>query len=155
MPHVVRHLIAYPCEAREKPFSTPRDVKEEPMLIANYMPLVLLTLMSLVVVGVIISLGHFFGPKNPTREKLMPYESGSDPIGQPQGTRFSVKFYMVAISFILFDLETVFIIPWAMSWRDSAALGYGFYSFCVMAVFLAILTIGLVYEWSQGGLEWD
>ena len=125
------------------------------MSIVDYMPLIVLIVMSLGVVALLIGLGHLMGPKNPTREKLMPYEAGSDPIGQPQGSRFSVKFYMVAISFILFDLETIFIIPWAMSWRDSAALGYGLYSFGVMAVFLTILTIGLVYEWSQGGLEWD
>ncbi|RDV38886.1 NADH-quinone oxidoreductase subunit A [Bradymonadaceae bacterium TMQ3] len=125
------------------------------MLIANYIPLILLVLVAVAVVGGIIFAAEFFGPKNPTREKLMPYESGSDPLSEPQASRFSVKFYMVAISFILFDLETVFVIPWAMSWRESAAMGHGFYSFAVMALFLAILTIGLVYEWSQGGLEWD
>jgi NADH-quinone oxidoreductase subunit A len=125
------------------------------MEIANYMPLVLLALMAVGVAGVIIALATFFGPNNPTREKVMPYESGSDPIGTPHGMRFSIKFYLVAISFILFDLETIFVIPWTMTWRDSAALGHGLYSFGVIAVFLTILTIGLVYEWSQGGLEWD
>ncbi len=125
------------------------------MVLADYIPLILLTLMAFGVVVVIISLAQFFGPKNPTPEKMMPYESGSNPIGEPHGMRFSVKFYMVAISFILFDLETIFVIPWAMSWQDSNALGHGFYSFSVMAIFLTILTIGLVYEWSQGGLEWD
>ncbi len=125
------------------------------MVIADYLPLLVLTAMALGVVTVIICLAQFFGPKNPTPEKMMPYESGSDPIGEPQATRFSVKFYMVAISFILFDLETIFVIPWAMSWQDSAALGHGLYSFAVMAIFLSILTVGLVYEWSQGGLEWD
>lgn len=125
------------------------------MVIAQYLPLLLLTAVALIMVTAIISVAHFFGPKNPTRQKLMPYESGSDPIGEPHGMRFSVKFYMVAISFILFDLETIFVIPWAMSWRESAALGHGLYSFSVMALFLTILTIGLVYEWSQGGLEWD
>ena len=125
------------------------------MLIADYLPLVLLATMALGVVTVLICLATFLGPTNPTAEKLMPYESGSDPIGQPHGMRFSIKFYLIAISFILFDLETIFVIPWAMSWRDSAAMGHGLYSFGVMAIFLAILTIGLVYEWSQGGLEWD
>ena len=125
------------------------------MLIEDYIPLVLLASMAFVVVCVLIGLATFLGPSNPTAEKLMPYESGSDPIGQPHGMRFSIKFYLVAISFILFDLETVFVIPWTMSWRDSAAVGHGVYSFGVMFVFLALLTIGLVYEWSQGGLEWD
>lgn len=125
------------------------------MLISDYLPLLLLLLIAAVVVSVIIFLSRKMGPSNPTKEKLMPYESGSDPIGSPKDLRFSVKFYMVAISFILFDLETVFVIPWAMSWRQSDALGHGLYSFGIMFVFLAILTIGLVYEWSQGGLEWD
>ena len=125
------------------------------MLIFDYVPLVLLALMALGVSAVIIGLSTFFGPSNPTREKLMAYESGSDPIGEVHGMRFSIKFYLVAISFILFDLEAIFVIPWAMSWRDSIAMGHGLYSFSVMAIFLAILTVGLVYEWSQGGLEWD
>ena len=125
------------------------------MLISDYVPLILLAFMALSVVAVIIALATFFGPSNPTAEKLMPYESGSNPIGQPHGMRFSIKFYLVAISFILFDLEAIFVIPWAMTWRDSAAMGHGVYSFGVMAIFLAILTVGLVYEWTQGGLEWD
>ena len=125
------------------------------MLISDYVPLLLLAFMALGVVTVIICLATFFGPSNPTPQKLMAYESGSDPIGEPHGLRFSIKFYLVAISFILFDLEAIFVIPWAMTWRDSAAMGHGLYSFGVMAIFLAILTIGLVYEWTQGGLEWD
>lgn len=125
------------------------------MTIADYVPLLILAVMAVGVVTVLIVVATVFGPTNPTVEKLMAYESGSDPIGDPQSMRFSIKFYLIAISFILFDLETIFIIPWAMSWRDSAAMGHGLYSFGVMFIFLAILTIGLVYEWSQGGLEWD
>lgn len=125
------------------------------MEIADYLPLILLALASLATVSGLILATNWLGPKNPTREKIIPYESGSDPIGQVRGMRFSVQFYLVAISFILFDLEIVFIIPWAMSWAQSSALGHGFYSFIVMSIFLMILTVGLVYEWSQGGLEWD
>ncbi len=125
------------------------------MEVADYIGVILLTLLAGGAAAAVVALGQFFGPKNPTREKRMPYESGSDPIGSPRNMRFSVKFYMVAISFILFDLETVFVVPWAISWRQSEALGYGLYSFGVMFVFVAILTIGLVYEWKQGGLEWD
>ncbi|MFW6053422.1 MAG: NADH-quinone oxidoreductase subunit A [Persicimonas sp.] len=125
------------------------------MEVADYIGLVLLTLLAGGAAAAVTAAGHFLGPKNPTREKRMPYESGSDPIGSPRKTRFSVKFYMVAISFILFDLETVFVVPWAISWSQSEALGYGLYSFGVMFVFVAILTIGLAYEWKQGGLEWD
>ena len=125
------------------------------MEIANYVPLVVLTVLAVVVACGILFAATFLGPQNPTREKRIPYESGSDPIGSPQNLRFSIKFYMVAISFILFDLETVFVVPWAISWRQSEALGHGLYSFGVMFIFLAVLTLGLVYEWKQGGLEWD
>lgn len=125
------------------------------MEIGNYTALVIFTLLATAVAGVISFLATYMGPDNPTKEKKIPFESGSDPIGSPMDTRFSVKYYMVALSFILFDLEAVFVIPWTISWNQSEALGYGFYSFGVMFVFVAILTIGLVYEWSQGGLEWD
>ena len=125
------------------------------MQIADYSSLVILMLLALIVIAVITALGTVFGPKNPTKQKLMPYEAGSDPLSRPRDHRFSIKFYMVAISFILFDLETVFVIPWAISWNQSEAMGHAGYSFMVMLVFVAILTIGLVYEWKQGGLEWD
>ena len=125
------------------------------MEIADYSALVILTTLALVVVCAITFSASNFGPKNPTKQKQMPYEAGSDPLSRPREQRFSVKFYMVAISFILFDLETIFVIPWAISWNQSDALGYGVYSLMVMLVFVLILTIGLVYEWKQGGLEWD
>lgn len=125
------------------------------MQIADYSALVILTTLALIVVVAITITGTVFGPKNPTKQKLMPYESGSDPLSRPREHRFSVKFYMVAISFILFDLETVFVIPWAISWNQSDAMGHAVYSLMVMLVFVVILTIGLVYEWKQGGLEWD
>lgn len=125
------------------------------MEIANYFPLALFTILTVGVASLIVVLARVLGPDNPTREKRIPYESGSDPIGSPKDSRFAVRFYMVALSFILFDLEAVFVIPWTISWRQSDALGHGMYSFGVMFIFLAILTIGLVYEWSQGGLEWD
>ena len=125
------------------------------MEIADYAALMILVALAFVVVGAITFAANFLGPNHPTKQKLMPYEAGSDPLSRPQEHRFSVKFYMVAISFILFDLETVFVIPWAISWNQSEALGHAPYAFMVMFVFVVILTIGLVYEWKQGGLEWD
>lgn len=126
------------------------------MQIADYSALILFLIIGATVAVVISTLASRFGPNNPTREKRMPYESGSDPIGgSPKQVRFSVKFYMIAISFILFDLETVFVIPWAIAWKQNDVMGHGLYAFGVMAIFVAILTIGLVYEWKQGGLEWD
>lgn len=125
------------------------------MEIADYAGLIILLMLSLGVVLAITFVGTYLGPDNPTRQKKMPYESGSNPLGRPKEHRFSVKFYMVALSFILFDLETIFVIPWAISWNMSDGLGFGLYSLMVMLVFVSILTIGLVYEWKQGGLEWD
>ena len=125
------------------------------MEITDYLPLVIFLALAVVVGIVVTALGHSFGPSNPTKQKKMPYEAGSDQIGRPADLRFSIKFYMIAISFILFDLETIFVIPWALSWRQSEALGHGLYSLMVMFIFVSILTIGLVYEWKQGGLEWD
>jgi NADH-quinone oxidoreductase subunit A len=125
------------------------------MQIAEYSTLIIFFILALGVGGVITALATYFGPQNPTKQKKMPYEAGSDPIGSPKNIRFSVKFYMLAISFILFDLETVFVIPWAVAWRQNDALGHGLYALGVLGVFLTVLTVGLVYEWKQGGLEWD
>lgn len=125
------------------------------MQVADYSVLVLFLVIGVVVAFVISSLASRFGPNNPTKYKRIPYEAGSDPIGSPKQTRFSVKFYMIAISFILFDLETIFVIPWAVAWKQNDVLGHGLYALGVMSIFVAILTVGLVYEWKQGGLEWD
>lgn len=125
------------------------------MEIADYAALMILVALALGVAASITAVATFFGPNNPTKQKVMAYEAGSNPLSRPREHRFSVKFYMVAISFILFDLETVFVIPWAISWNQSEALGHAPYAFMVMFVFVVILTIGLVYEWKQGGLEWD
>ena len=125
------------------------------MQIADYSALMIFLAIAIVVAGTITTLATRFGPSNRTRQKEMPYESGSDPIGSPKETRFSVKFYMIAISFILFDLETIFVIPWAIAWKQNDVMGHGLYALGVMLIFVSILTIGLVYEWKQGGLEWD
>ena len=125
------------------------------MQIADYSSLMIFLVLGIGVAVVISLLASQFGPTNRTRQKAMPYEAGSDPIGSPRHTRFSVKFYMIAISFILFDLETIFVIPWAVAWKQNDVLGYGLYAFGVMLLFVVALTVGLIYEWKQGGLEWD
>jgi NADH-quinone oxidoreductase subunit A len=99
--------------------------------------------------AVIVALSVFFGPSNPSRWKQENYESGSEPIGDAR-LRFDVKFYMIAISFIMFDVEAVFLIPWAIT-----AQTWGAFGFAVAGVFVAVLTAGLVYEWNKGGLEWE
>ena len=81
--------------------------------------------------------------------KEMPYESGMIPVGDTR-QRFSVKFYLVAISFIVFDVETVFLIPWAVNLKD-----LGWSVFGAVTLFVVLLALGLVYEWKKGGLEWE
>lgn len=99
-------------------------------------------------IGMVIA-SHVLNPRRPTPQKSMPYESGMIPLGDTRA-RFSVKFYMVAISFIVFDLETIFLVPWAVRMRE---LGWG--PFVAVVIFVAVLAVGLVYEWKKGGLEWD
>jgi NADH-quinone oxidoreductase subunit A len=115
----------------------------------SYAPLLILFGVSIInAVGIAVAT-HVFNPRRPTPQKDMPYESGMIPLGDTR-ERFSVKFYMVAISFIVFDLETIFLIPWAVGMRD---LGWG--AFGAMLLFVIVLSLGLVYEWKKGGLEWD
>jgi NADH-quinone oxidoreductase subunit A len=102
-----------------------------------------------VLCAVIIALSVFFGPRNTSRWKRESYESGSEPIGDAR-IRFDVKFYMVAISFIMFDVEAVFLIPWAINGK-----ALGMYGFVAATAFILVLVAGLIYEWRKGGLEWD
>ena len=98
---------------------------------------------------VMLNLSRLFGPRRLQRRKLEPYECGV-PVLSPTRERFSVHFYLVAILFILFDLETVFLIPWAVLCRE---LGLG--GLAAMFAFLGIIVFGLIYEWRRGALEWD
>ena len=119
---------------------------------------VLLLLLAFVIVagGVMIVLSHFAAPRRPTAIKGSPYESGMPPLGGAR-ERFSVKFYLVAMLFIVFDIETVFLLPWAaifMSPGRVASVSTGFL-LVEMVVFLVILAVGYVYVWKRGALQWD
>ena len=114
-----------------------------------YLPLLLLFGVSAVnAVGMLVG-SQILNPRRKTPQKEMPYESGMIPLGDTRA-RFSVKFYMVAISFIVFDLETIFLIPWAVRMRE-----LGWSAFIAMSMFVVVLAIGLLYEWLKGGLEWE
>ncbi len=115
----------------------------------SYVPLLILFAVSAAAAVGFVVVSHILNPRRPTPQKDMPYESGMIPLGDTRA-RFSVKFYMVAISFIVFDLETVFLIPWAVEMRN---LGWG--AFAAVALFVVVLAVGLLYEWKKGGLEWD
>lgn len=102
-----------------------------------------------VVVLTFFGLGRLLGPRNPTAIKLTTFECGNEPSGSAWG-RFSVKFYLTAILFIVFDVEVVFMYPWAVLFRR-----LGWFGFAEMAIFIAILTVGLLYVWRRGALEWE
>jgi NADH-quinone oxidoreductase subunit A len=118
-------------------------------VLQDYLPLVVF-----VAVAMVIGLAMLIAPflvayKQPDAEKLSAYECGFNPFDDAR-MRFDVRFYLVAILFIIFDLEVSFLFPWAVAFGDVGA--YGFWS---MMVFLAVLTIGFIYEWKKGALEWD
>jgi len=105
--------------------------------------------------ALLIGLSHLAAPRRPTPSKLEPYESGMPPLGDAH-ERFSVKFYLVAMLFIVFDIETVFLIPWGAIYFASGATGPGMgFLLAEMLVFLAVLFVGYVYVWKRGAFEWD
>ncbi|NDJ79177.1 MAG: NADH-quinone oxidoreductase subunit A [Chloroflexi bacterium] len=118
-------------------------------MLSDYGPVAVLLLISVVVGFLVLFMSRLFGPYRPTARKLAPYESGMQPYGQAI-RRIPVKFYRVAVLFILFDIEVIFFLPWAVIFRD-----LGLYGLAVMGVFFFVLTAGFVYEWKLGGLEWD
>jgi NADH-quinone oxidoreductase subunit A len=118
-----------------------------------YLPfLILLAFVLVNAVGFVV-LSHFAGPRRPTAEKGKPYESGMPPLGSGQ-ERFSVKFYLVAMLFILFDIETVFLIPWGAIFFGSNGPSMGFL-LVEMLIFVGVLLVGYIYVWKRGALEWD
>ena len=99
-------------------------------------------------VGTMVALASTLGKKRPTDTKLSPFECGKDPFALPMG-KFAIKFYLTAILFILFDVELVFLYPWAVIYRVLGAVGL-----VEMGIFLGILIVGYVYAWDNGALEW-
>jgi NADH-quinone oxidoreductase subunit A len=109
---------------------------------------ILLVLAALLAVAA-VSLGHLFGPRRRTAQKEMPYESGMSPIG-PGIRRMPVHFYLTAVLFILFDVEAIFFLPWAVVFRSLRL-----YAFVEITIFIVILLIGFIYAWKKGALEWE
>ena len=100
-----------------------------------------------------IGLGMLVGPQRPTAEKLAPYECGMPPVGDARD-RHPVKFYLVAMIFLLFDIEVAFLYPWALMFQEFVAKGAGAYVLAEMGVFIALLGGGFVYVWKVGALDW-
>ena len=119
------------------------------MNLETYFPVLLFILVGIGVGVVPQVLGRLIGPHKPDPEKLSPYECGFEAFEDAR-MKFDVRYYLVAILFILFDLEVAFLVPWAVAMRDVGMLG-----FSAMMVFLTVLVIGLVYEWKKGALDWE
>ena len=118
-------------------------------MLENYLPVFIFMIIG-VAVGIIApTLGYLLGPKRPNPEKLSAYECGFEPFADARAP-FDVRFYLVALLFILFDLETAFLVPWAVVFRQLGVQGL-----IVMGLFLGLLTIGFIYEWKKGALEWE
>ena len=118
-------------------------------MLESYLPVLVFLGVAAVLGTLLIALGFLLGPRRPDAEKLSPYECGFEAFEDTR-MRFDVRYYLVAILFIIFDLEIAFLFPWAVSL--DAIGGFGLLS---MAVFLAVLVVGFVYEWKKGALEWD
>jgi len=115
----------------------------------EYVAIALMIVLATLVALIAIALGGLFGPKKESEAKAMPYESGITPYGE--GTRrMPVRFYLVAVLFILFDIEVVFFLPWAVTFRQ-----LGWFGLIEMVVFIVILLVGYVYAWKKGALEWE
>ena len=118
-------------------------------LLLDYLPLVLFIGLSAVIGLALLAAPFVVAYKNPDPEKVSAYECGFNAFDDAR-MKFDVRFYLVAILFIIFDLEVAFLFPWAVALKDVG--GFGFWS---MMVFLGVLTIGFAYEWKKGALEWD
>jgi NADH-quinone oxidoreductase subunit A len=123
-------------------------------MLAPYIPIAVIVILAILFGFLIVGLGHLFGPRRKTPRKLMPYESGMNPIG-PGTRRSPVRFYLVAVLFILFDIEIIFIIPWAVILKQFVSMNLGVFALIEMAVFVIILLVGFVYAWKKGALEWE
>ena len=115
-----------------------------------YIPLLVLLVVCSGFVLSMLFVSSFFGPKNKTPTKQLPFECGSVSVGSVRDQRFNVRFYLVAMLFIIFDLEIAFLFPWAITLGN-----IGLFGFWSMMLFLGVLTIGFIYEWKKGALEWE
>lgn len=115
----------------------------------EYLPILIFMGVAVFFATIVMVLPRILGRNNPDHEKLSPYECGFEPFGDARG-EFDIRFYLVSILFIIFDLEIAFLFPWAIVLGDIGA--FGFWS---MFVFLVVLTVGFVYEWRKGALEWE
>lgn len=118
-------------------------------MLENYLPVLVFVVIGILFGVAPIAMGYMMGPRNPYGEKLSPYECGFEAF-EDSRMKFDVRFYLVAILFIIFDLEIAFLFPWAVVLDE-----LGIFGLVAMTVFLGILVIGFIYEWAKGALEWE
>lgn len=121
--------------------------------LSAYLPILLMFVVAIGFAVGNVLLSQFVGQRKSTRTKLMPYECGKDPVGSAR-ERFSVKFYLIAMIFILFDIELIFMMPWAVVFRFLQANGLGTVVYVEMMFFVALLLVGYVYVWKKGLFDW-
>ena len=126
-----------------------------PFNIMDYMPVLLMFVIAAGFAITFISLSQLVGQRKRTRTKLMPYECGKDPVGSAR-ERFSVKFYLIAMIFILFDIEVIFLVPWAVVFKQLSSPAYGLSNvvYFEMLIFIALLAVGLIYVIKKGAFDW-
>jgi NADH-quinone oxidoreductase subunit A len=120
------------------------------MELVQYLPIVILATLALGFAVLSLTASSLLRPNKPTPAKLAPYECGIEPERLPKGERFSVKFYVVAMLFIIFDVEIIFLFPWAVGFRQ-----LGLFGLIEMAVFIGLVFVAYVYVWKKGGLDWE
>ena len=118
-------------------------------MLEQYFPVLMFILFGLLVGAVLMGVGKLLSPNRPDADKLSPYECGFEAFEDAR-MKFDVRYYLVAILFILFDLEIAFLFPWAVVLPE-----IGFFGFAAMMVFLAVLVVGFLYEWKKGALDWE
>jgi NADH-quinone oxidoreductase subunit A len=119
-------------------------------MLSDYLPIVILAALAFVFAVLSLAASALLRPSRPTPAKLAPYECGIEPERLPKGERFSVKFYVSAMLFIIFDIETIFLFPWAVGFR-----ALGLFGLVEMAVFIGLVLVAYVYIWKRGGLDWE
>ncbi len=118
-------------------------------MLENYLPILIFIIVGLVLGAIMMAMGFMLSPARPDSEKLSPYECGFEAF-EDSRMKFDVRYYLVAILFIIFDLEIAFLFPWAIVLHK-----IGMFGFVAMSVFLGILVVGFIYEWKKGALEWE
>jgi len=118
-------------------------------VLRDYLPIVILAALAIAFAVLSLAVSRLVRPHNPTAVKLSAYECGNEPVRLPKGEKFGVKFYVVAMLFIIFDIETIFLFPWALTFRQ-----LGLFGLLEMSVFIGLVFVAYAYVWRKGGLDW-